>query len=196
MSVSERFFITGGTLPLQAASYIERAADKELLSALRSGDYAFLLNARQMGKSSLAVRVIAQLSDQGIRTVFLDLQKFGGANVTPDQWYVSLLSEIGRTLACRRELLAYWQANGSYTLVHRFFEALREVVLESLTSPLVMLLDEIDTVRSLPFSTDEFFAGIRECYNARVHNPVYDRLTFCLVGSALGSHPGPQDFAV
>ena len=31
----------------------------------------------------------------------------------------------------------------------------------------VIFVDEIDAVRSLPFSTDEFFAGIREFYNRR-----------------------------
>src|SRR5207248_3869454 len=45
-------------------------------------------------------------------------------------------------------------------------------------------LDEIDVVRSLPFSTDEFFAAIRECYNRRAQEPAWARLTFCLLGVA------------
>src|SRR4029434_9330785 len=45
-------------------------------------------------------------------------------------------------------------------------------------------VDEIDTVRSLPFSTDEFFAAIRECYNRRTEDPAFTRLTFCLLGVA------------
>ena len=35
---------------------------------------------------------------------------------------------------------------------------------------LVIFVDEIDFVRSLPFSTDEFFAAIRECYNHRTRD--------------------------
>src|SRR5947209_7188863 len=35
----------------------------------------------------------------------------------------------------------------------------------------VIFLDEIDAVRSLPFSTDELFAAIRECYNRRAEEP-------------------------
>src|SRR5262249_36247309 len=44
--------------------------------------------------------------------------------------------------------------------------------------------DEIDAVRSLPFSTDELFAAIRDCYNRRTRDPEYERLTFCLLGVA------------
>jgi hypothetical protein len=51
----------------------------------------------------------------------------------------------------------------------------------------VIFLDEIDIVRSLPFSTDEFFAAIRECHNRRTADPAFDRLTFCLLGVATPS---------
>src|SRR5205085_11483007 len=52
---------------------------------------------------------------------------------------------------------------------------------------LVIFVDEIDAVRSLPFSTDEFFAAIRECYNRRTQDSTFERLTFCLLGVATPS---------
>jgi hypothetical protein len=61
------------------------------------------------------------------------------------------------------------------------------VVLEQRPGRLVLFLDEIDAVRSLPFSTDEFFAAIRECYNRRTQDPAFERLTFCLLGVATPS---------
>src|SRR5512142_475773 len=105
------FFITSGTLPLDAPSYVERAADHDLFDALSSGEFCFVLHARQMGKSSLAVRCMQRLQQAGTRTVFLDLTKLGGANVTPEQWYLGLLAETGRALGLRRESLAYWKDN-------------------------------------------------------------------------------------
>ena len=51
----------------------------------------------------------------------------------------------------------------------------------------MIFIDEIDAVRSLPFSTDEFFAAIRECYNRRTQDPEFERLTFCLLGVATPS---------
>jgi ABC-type branched-subunit amino acid transport system substrate-binding protein len=53
----------------------------------------------------------------------------------------------------------------------------------------VIFIDEVDSVLSLNFSTDDFFALIRACYNQRVDNPAYKRLTFALLGVAT-----PSDF--
>ncbi|MEW6498499.1 MAG: AAA-like domain-containing protein [Cyanobacteriota bacterium] len=47
-----------------------------------------------------------------------------------------------------------------------------------------MFIDEIDCTLSLNFSTEDFFALIRDCYNKRADNPDYLRLTFALVGVA------------
>lgn len=52
---------------------------------------------------------------------------------------------------------------------------------------LVIFIDEIDAVRSLSFSSDEFFAGIRECFNRRTLDADFRRLTFCLLGVATPS---------
>ena len=69
----------------------------------------------------------------------------------------------------------------------RWMSALRDVVLAKTQQPVVIFVDEIDAVRSLPFSTDEFFAGIREGYNRRTRDPEFKRLTFCLLGVATPS---------
>src|SRR5713226_8799346 len=55
------------------------------------------------------------------------------------------------------------------------------------TDKLVIFVDELDVVRSLSFSTDEFFAAIRECYTRRAEDPEFRRLTFCLLGVATPS---------
>src|SRR5437763_10106524 len=65
--------------------------------------------------------------------------------------------------------------------------ALRQLILPRVPGRLVIFIDEIDTVRSLPFSTDEFFAAIRECHNRRTQDPEFERLTFCLLGVATPS---------
>ncbi|NEQ69512.1 MAG: CHAT domain-containing protein, partial [Symploca sp. SIO2D2] len=49
--------------------------------------------------------------------------------------------------------------------------------------PIVIFIDEIDSVLQLSFK-DDFFALIRACYNQRAVNKVYNRLSFVLLGVA------------
>jgi hypothetical protein len=80
----------------------------------------------------------------------------------------------------------------AYPARSRASSPLSDTEYETRTTPerpcrLVIFIDEIDAVRSLPFSTDEFFAAIRECYNRRSQQPDFARLTFCLLGVATPS---------
>jgi WD40 repeat protein len=52
---------------------------------------------------------------------------------------------------------------------------------------LIVFVDEIDIVQSLPFPTDELFAAIRELYNRRATEPQLANLNFCLLGVAAPS---------
>src|SRR6266404_854099 len=183
----QNFFVTGGALQADADSYVPRAADRELLEALRNGEFCYVLTSRQMGKSSLMVRTAVALRGQGSAVVILDLTAIG-QNLDVEQWYFSMLCHVGEKLSLETEMEAYWDANMRRAPLHRFMGALHEVYLERKRKPLVMFVDEIDAVRSLrQFSGDEFFAGIRECYNRRPEDPKLERLTFCLLGVATPS---------
>ena len=177
------FFRPGGTLEPGAESYIARDADAQLLAALMAGEYVFLLDSRQKGKSSLVARTLLALRDHGVATIKLDLQRIG-ANVTPEQWYAGLLSGIGQELGISKEVFAYWEDKQFLGPLARWLGAIESVVLSLRAGPIVVFIDEVDFVRTLPFSTDEFFAGIRDCYNRRAGDPAFRRLTFCLVGVA------------
>ncbi len=179
------FFVSGGTLPASSPSYLERETDHALLRALLAGQFCYVLNSRQLGKSSLSVRVIGQLKVAGVRTVFLDLTRIGGQTATPEQWYMGLAFEIARELKFFREAVEYWRTHADQTLVQRLFGLIRELALPG--GPFVIFIDEIDATRSLSFDPDEFFAGIRECYNRRASEPEFGQLSFCLIGVGVPS---------
>src|SRR5207244_4520516 len=82
------------------------------------------------------------------------------------------------------ELFAFWQAHLSLGVLQRWMLTVREVILPLVPHRIVIFVDEIDMVRSLPFSVDEMFAGIRQCYNARSEYKEMERLSFSLLGVA------------
>lgn len=177
------FFVTGGTLRNDAPCYVERQADKDIFDELSRGEFCYVLTSRQMGKSSLMVRTANRLRESGATVVVLDLTAIG-QNLTPEQWYDGLLLRMGRQLEIEDELESFWRSHDRVSPVQRYMAALRDVALSKCRGELVIFIDEIDVVRSLPFATDEFFAAIRECYNRRVEEPELNRLTFCLLGVA------------
>ena len=177
------FYVTGGTLPFSAASYIPRQADHDLLAGLSGGEFCYVLNTRQMGKSSLMIRTANHLRLQGSIVAVLDLTAVG-QNLSPAQWYNGLLMSLAEQLHLDDPLEDFWKENPNLGPFQRFMTALGKVVLPQISQRLMLFVDEIDAVRSLPFPADEFFAGIRECYNRRQTDPAYAKLTFCLLGVA------------
>ena len=181
-----RFYVVGGTLQRDAPCYVERRADAVLYSCLSEGKFCYVLTSRQMGKSSLMVRTAVRLRAQGIGIAVLDLTAIG-QNVTAEQWYDGLLARTGQQLKLEDELDEFWLTHSRLGPLERWTRALREVVLTQYEHQIAIFVDEIDAVRSLPFSTDEFFAAIREFYNRRTEDPDLHRLTFCLLGVATPS---------
>src|SRR5262245_23415673 len=178
---STNFYVVGGTLGHDAQCYVERRADQHLYEQLVTGRFCYVLTARQMGKSSLMIRTAARLRKAGISVAVLDLTAVG-QNLTARQWYGGLLIQLGQRLGCEDELIEFWKASTVGPLQH-WFAAIREVILAR-ADRVVIFIDEIDTVRSLPFATDEFFGAIRDCYNRRSDDPKMECLTFCLMGVA------------
>lgn len=182
--MSESFFITGGTLPSKAKSYVVRSSDGELLDSLVRGEYCYVLTSRQMGKSSTMARAAQLLRESEHDVVPLDLTAMG-QNLTVEQWYDGLMARIGRLLDLEDEFDDYWLEHSRLSPVQRLFSAIGDVALQRIDRPIVLFVDEVDCVLSLPFASDEFFAAIRECFNRRVVDPAYSRVTFCLLGVAM-----------
>ncbi|MEO0770146.1 MAG: CHASE2 domain-containing protein [Cyanobacteria bacterium J06649_4] len=188
-SPSYRYQI-GGSLTVDAPCYVERPADASLYEALTAGEFCYVLNSRQMGKSSLLVRTKNRLEQQGVRCVAIDLTGIGELGATPERWYKGVFLQIclGLDLLAHFKFKVWWQDHDDLPLVQRMALFIKEIVLPAFPDQsIVIFVDEIDTVQGLSFSSDEFFAFIRFCFNQRSLDPTYNRITFALFGVATPS---------
>ncbi len=183
---SKGYFVPGGTLPGNVPSYVEREADAVLFKALLAGEFCYVLDTRQVGKSSLIVRMAQQLRAIGHHAAILDISSIG-ENLTQEQWYFGLLTSLAVDCDLEAEAEEFWIQHSRLGSVQRLFMAIRDIFLPRLNIPFVIFVDEIDAVRKLPFSVDEFFAAIRECHNRRASHSGSHQLTFCLMGVATPS---------
>ncbi|MEG5036578.1 AAA-like domain-containing protein [Microcoleus sp. AT3-D2] len=180
------YYQVGGSLTNNAPNYVKRQADDDLYNGLKAGEFCYVLNSRQMGKSSLQVRTIQRLRNEGIACAAIDISEIGNRGVTPEQWYAGLLRilENNFNLSDIVNVRTWWRDRNFLTPVQRLSEFIETVLLPNITSNIVIFIDEIDSILALDFPADDFLALIRSCYNKRANHSEFDRLTWALLGVA------------
>ncbi len=165
--------------------YIVRKSDHDaVLEVLLRCEYCNVLCPRQMGKTSLIIRVREQLEQNGrARTAQVDLGAPLGTAIPSDTWYVGLLREVTKELGISFDADLWWKSHCSATPNQRLIEFFHDEVAAKSTLPVVVFIDEIDMTLPLPFS-DDFFVAIRAIANDRARLPDFKKITFCLVGVA------------
>ena len=146
--VEEYQYQIGGTLPIESPTYVVRKADKLLYKALKQGQFCYIFNARQMGKSSLRAKIMHKLSEEGLVCAALDLTEILSDNVTESQFYNSIIFNLAKKLDLLPEFdYRTWKKNLDYlSSLEKLGEFIEEIVLKRIHREIVIFIDEIDTV--------------------------------------------------
>jgi len=171
-----------GTMDLQSAFYVKRPSDDIALAAIaRQGVTITIKAPRQMGKSSLLIRTMAEAKKLGKRVAFIDFQLFDKATLNDADTF---FRQFGALLTVELELAdkldEYWKMPlGNSQRCSRYVS---RHLLTQLQQPLVLAMDEVESIFDTEFRSD-FFGMLRTWHNNRATEPIWKKLDLALVTS-------------
>jgi CHASE2 domain-containing sensor protein len=131
--------------------------------------------------------MIAHLRKENTACSSIDLSLICGRQTTPTIFYESLFHSLIKNLEIPPDCPEYkhWKDKQQWLyLDEQFIEFIETVVLRCIQTPVVIFLDELDSLLTLPFSCDQFLQILRGFYDRRSfsHGNGLERLSFVLLG--------------
>jgi len=170
--VENRWPYPDGPVALDSPLYIERPPIEELVyrEITRPGCVIRIRSPRQMGKTSLVLRLLAYANTQGYSTVNVNCYQIDDHCFTDlNKLLRCLCWQIAQQLDIEPNLDEQWDDEVGYKLSCSFY--LQKYILKHSNNPIALVLNDVDRFFEYPHIAQEFFALLRSwCEEARQNN--------------------------
>ncbi|NES23678.1 MAG: TIR domain-containing protein [Symploca sp. SIO3E6] len=171
-------------LDVASAFYVERPPIESRCyeTITQPGSLIRIKAPKQMGKTTLMARILHQAGEQGYRTVPLSFQLADSKVFRDlDQFLRWFCASVGRRLRLPNQLNDFWdEIFGSKDNCTAYFE---EYLLENIATPLVLALDEVDSIFQYPEIAADFFALLRAWHEQAKSRDIWKKLRLVVVHS-------------
>ena len=161
-SVALEIEFPNGAVPLNSLFYIKRSPieNKTFTEVLKPGSLIRLKGPRQIGKTSLLMRILHHAKSHNLKVFSLSFHRADRAVFDNlDQFLRWFCANISYQLGIPSKLDEYWNNDiGSKVSCTIYLE---EYLLKTLQAPLVIALDEVDLLFRFPQISSEFFSLLR-----------------------------------
>lgn len=173
-----------GSVSLGSHFYLERPLFEEQVypEIIKPGALIRIKAPKEMGKTSLLLRILEYANDLGYCTVSLNLEQVDQSILKDfNQFLRWLCSRIARQLKLKPKLDEYWDEDfGSKLSCTSYFE---DYLLESIDTPLVLALDEANQIFEHPDIAKDFFPLLRSWFEEAKTLPIWQKLRLVVVHS-------------
>ena len=173
-----------GSVPLDSPFYLERSpTETKIKRELEKPGALIRIKApREMGKTSLLLRGLNHAESLGYRTVCLNLEQVEDCIINDLtrvlRW---LCASISLQLQQKPQLNNYWDEDlGSKVSSTLYFQ---DAILETLDTPLVLALDEVNQIFEHPLVAKDFLPLLRSWYEEGKRLPIWQKLRLIVVHS-------------
>jgi DNA-binding Xre family transcriptional regulator len=173
-----------GAVPLGSTFYLERVPLEEQIKQeiKKPGALVRIKAPKEMGKTSLLLRILDFAKQQGYRTVSLNLEQVDQSILNDlNQFLRWLCANAARQLQLKPALDEYWDEDlGSKISCTAYVQ---DYLLETITTPLVLALDEVNQIFEHPQVAKDFLPLLRSWYEEAKTLPIWQKLRLIVVHS-------------
>jgi len=173
-----------GQVPLESTLYVERPPMETRCyeAIVKPGALIRIKAPRQMGKSSLMLRILQDAKQQEYQTASLNFQLVDrdalGSLDAFLQWFCHSLAE---ELNLEDRLADYWK--GALGCKNKCTNYVQRYLLPTLQRPIVLCLDDVDQVFEYPTIATDFFGMLRAWHENAKIKPIWQHLRLVIVHS-------------